>query len=179
MSGRGRCSDRAEGREAGMAFELSAERKQRMAVLVGRYPQKAAACLPVLHLCQEEHGSIDADVVAYVASALELPTGRVEEVASFYTMYRRKAAGRYHLEICTNLTCSLLGAEHLRDVLVKELGIQPGQTTRDGMFTLSEVECLASCGTAPVLQVNGEFHERLTPDSLRTLLGELRMRAGG
>jgi len=162
-----------------MAFELTAERKQRMAVVIGRYPNKAAACLPVLHLCQEEHGVIDAEVVAYVATALDLPPGRVEEVATFYTMYRRKPAGRYHIEICTNLTCSLMGAEHLREVLAKELGIQPGQTTRDGMFSLSEVECLASCGTAPVLQVNGEFHERLTPETLRALLRDLRAQAGG
>jgi NADH-quinone oxidoreductase subunit E len=94
-------------------------------------------------------------------------------------MYRRKPAGRYHIEICTNLSCSLMGAEHLREVLAKELGIQPGQTTRDGLFTLSEVECLASCGTAPVLQVNGDFHEGLTPEKVKTLLGELRTRAAG
>ena len=162
-----------------MALELSAERKQRLAALVGHYPSKAAACLPVLHLVQEEHGTIDGEAIEFVAKALDVPTGRVEEVASFYTMVRRKAAGRYHIEICTNLSCSLLGAEHLREVLAKELGIQPGQTTRDGLFTLSEVECLASCGTAPVLQVNGEFHERLTPDSVRSLLAELRTRAEG
>jgi NADH-quinone oxidoreductase subunit E len=162
-----------------MALELSAERKQRLAALLGRYPNKAAACLPVLHLVQEEHGAVDRDAVEFVAQALDVPVGRVEEVASFYTMVQRKAPGRYHIEVCTNLSCSLLGAEHLRDVLVRELGIQPGQTDRDGMFTLSEVECLASCGTAPVLQVNGEFHERLTPESLRALLAELRGRAGG
>jgi NADH-quinone oxidoreductase subunit E len=162
-----------------MALELSAERKQRLAALLGRYPNKAAACLPVLHLVQEEHGAADAEAIEFVAQALDIPKGRVEEVASFYTMYQRKAPGRYHIEICTNLSCSLMGAEHLRDVLVKELGIQPGQTDRDGLFTLSEVECLASCGTAPVLQVNGEFHERLTPESLRALLRELRAQAGG
>lgn len=162
-----------------MALELTAERKQRLAALVGRYPDKRAACLPALHLVQEEHGSIDADAIEFVAKALELPTGSVEEVASFYTMYRRKPAGRFHIEICTNLTCSLMGAEHLREVLARELGVQPGQTTRDGMFTLSEVECLASCGTAPVLQVNGEFHEGLTPDKVKALLGELRTRAAG
>jgi len=162
-----------------MALELTTERKQRLAALVGRYPNKAAACLPALHLVQEERGAIDAEAIAFVAQALEMPPGSVEEVASFYTMYLRKPAGRYHIEICTNLTCSLLGAEHLREVLAKELGIRPGQTTRDGMFTLSEVECLASCGTAPVLQVNGEFHEGLTPERIKTLLGELRTRATG
>lgn len=162
-----------------MAFELTGERKQRMAALVGRYPNKAAACLPVLHLCQEQQGVVDAEVVAFVAESLGVPPGRVEEVASFYTMYRRKPVGRYHLEICTNLSCSLAGAEHLREVLGRELGIQPGQTTRDGLFTLTEVECLASCGTAPVMLVNGEMHERLTPEGVRTLLVELRTRAGG
>lgn len=162
-----------------MAFELTGERKQRMAALLGRYPNKAAACLPMLHLCQEQQGAVDAEVVAFVAEALGVPAGRVEEVASFYTMYRRKPAGRYHLEICTNLSCSLAGAEHLRDLLSRELGIQPGQTTRDGLFTLTEVECLASCGTAPVMLVNGEMHERLTPEGVRTLLSDLRARAGG
>jgi len=162
-----------------MALELSAERKLRLAAVLGRYPNKAAACLPVLHLVQEEHGAIDAEAVEFVAKALDVPPGRVEEVASFYTMLNRKAPGRYHIEVCTNLSCSLLGAEPLRDLLVKELSIQPGQTTRDGLFTLSEVECLASCGTAPVLQVNGEFHEKLTPDAVRTLLADLRARAAG
>lgn len=162
-----------------MALELSAEQKQRLAALVGRYPNRAAACLPALHLVQEVHGAVDVEAVELVASALEMPIGRVQEVATFYTMYHRKPVGRYHLEICTNLSCSLLGAEHLRDALSKELGIRPGQTTRDGMFTLEEVECLASCGTAPVMQVNGEFHENLTPESLRALLGDLRKRAEG
>jgi len=162
-----------------MAFELSAERKQRMAALVGRYPNKAAACLPLLHLCQEQQGVVDAEVVAFVAEALGVPAGRVEEVASFYTMYRRRPVGRYHLEICTNLSCSLAGAEHLRELLARELGTPAGQTTRDGLFTWTEVECLASCGTAPVMRVNGELHERLTPEGVRALLSDLRARAGG
>jgi NADH-quinone oxidoreductase subunit E len=162
-----------------MSIELSEERRRRLEALLGRYPAKAAACLPVLHLVQEERGAVDEEAVRFTAELCEVPVGRVEEVATFYAMYRRRPAGRHHLEICTNLSCSLMGAEHLREALVRELGIQPGQTTKDGLFTLSEVECLASCGTAPVMQVDGEFHERLTPESLRSLIGALRAKAAG
>jgi NADH-quinone oxidoreductase E subunit len=160
-----------------MAFDLSGERKERLSALLGRYPDKAAACLPLLHLAQEERGHVDADVVEFVARTLGIPIGKVQSVATFYTMYNRKPVGKFHLQICTNLSCSLMGAEHLRDQLARELGIKPGETTRDGLFTLTEVECLAACGTAPVMQVNDDYHESLTPESLRKLITELRDRA--
>ncbi len=162
-----------------MAFELSPERAERLEALLGRYPNKAAACLPLLHLAQEERGCVDAEVVAFVAATLDVPPGRVESVASFYTMYDRRPVGRHHLRICTNLSCSLMGAEHLREQLAGELGIRPGETTGDGLFTLSEVECLASCGTAPVMQVNDDYHENLTPESLRKLIADLRAAPAG
>jgi len=162
-----------------MAFDLSGERTERLAALLGRYPNKAAACLPLLHLAQEERGAVDADVVEFVARTLDVPIGRVESVATFYTMYHRRPVGRYHLQICTNLSCSLMGAEHLREQLQREIGVKPGETTKDGLFTLEEVECLASCGTAPVMQVNDEYHEGLTPESLRKLIADLRAKASG
>jgi NADH-quinone oxidoreductase subunit E len=162
-----------------MAFELSDERKRRLEALRSRYPNPRAACLQVLHLAQEEHGQVDDEVVRFVSEALGMQVGAVEAVASFYTMYNRRPIGRYHLQICTNLSCSLMGAEHLRELLERELGVRAGQTTADGMFTWTEVECLASCGTAPVMQVNDDLHENLEPGKVKALLADLRAKAGG
>lgn len=167
------------GAEDDMAFHLSDERKRRLEALRSRYPTSQAACLQVLHLAQEERGRVDDEVVRFTSETLGMPIGAVEEVASFYTMYHRKPVGRFHLQICTNLSCSLMGAEHLREVLERESGIRVGQTTADGLFTLTEVECLASCGTAPVMQVNDEIHENLDPRKVVALLADLRAKAEG
>ena len=98
---------------------------------------------------------------------------RVEEVVSFYTMYNRKPVGKQHVQICTNIACFLRGADHLLECLEKRLGIHAGQTTADGRYTLSSVECLAACGTAPVVQVNKEYHESLDEKSLHQLMDRL------
>jgi NADH-quinone oxidoreductase subunit E len=98
---------------------------------------------------------------------------QIEQVLSYYTMFRRKPIGRWHLQACRNVTCSMRGSERLVDALSRKLGIKPGQTTADGRFTLSEVECLGSCGTAPVVMVNEAYHENLSIEKLDELLGRL------
>lgn len=138
------------------------------------YPDPQALILPVLHLAQKEFGgSLDETSILLVAKTLGFPPSLVEGVATFYTMYNRKAVGRYHVQICRNLACSLLGAEHLISAVSKHLGIRPGQTTPDGKFTLSLVECLAACGTAPVMMVNDDIHEGVTEAQVKTLLDGL------
>jgi NADH-quinone oxidoreductase E subunit len=97
----------------------------------------------------------------------------IEGVATFYTMYNRVPVGKYHVQICRNISCSLLGAEHLIEHVSKKLGVRPGETTPDGKFTLAKVECLGSCGTAPVMQVNDEYHENLTVESIDRILDQL------
>lgn len=142
--------------------------------LLTRYPNREAAILPTLHLFQREHGRISDEGILYVASLLGFTSARIEGVATFYTMYNRRPVGKYHLQICRNLSCSLMGAEHLLGYLSDKLGVKPGETTADGTFTLTTVECLGSCGTAPVMQVNDDYHENLSEDAIDALLAGLR-----
>jgi NADH-quinone oxidoreductase subunit E len=129
--------------------------------------------MPCLHAVQQERGYVaDEDIVALV-EYLGVPRMQIEQVLSYYTMFRRKPIGRWHLQACRNVTCSMRGSERLVDALARKLGIQPGQTTADGRFTLSEVECLGSCGTAPVVMVNEAYHENLSIEKLDELLGRL------
>jgi len=146
-----------------------------MSHLLTRYPaeHKQAAMLPALHLMQEMLGYLTTEAMLLVARKLEVSPEKVGEVATFYAMFRLNPTGKYHVEVCTNLSCSLRGAEQILERLESKLGIGLGETTADGRFSLREVECLASCGTAPCLQINEEFFENLTPGSLDQILGTL------
>ena len=119
-------------------------------------------------------GYVAEEDIDLVVEYLGVPRIQVEEVLSFYTQYRRKPVGRWHLQACRNVSCSMRGAERMIDHLAQRLGIQPGQTTADGRFTLDHVECLGSCGTAPVVIVNETYHENMTVEKLDSLLGELK-----
>lgn len=141
------------------------------------YPDRRSAIMPALYAVQESEGHISEDAMAEVAKLLEIPASDVGGVASFYSMYFRKPVGRYVLDVCKTLSCSLLGAEHLVEHLSKKLGIKVGETTPDGMFTLRTVECLGDCGNAPVMMVGDTYYENLTPEKLDSLLDELRAKA--
>jgi len=142
--------------------------------ILSRYPDREAAILPALYLWQQEHGSVSDEGITCIAELLGLSTARIEGVATFYTMYNRKPVGRYHVQVCQNLSCSLMGAEHLIEHLANRLGVKPGETTSDGTFTLSTAECLGSCGTAPVMQVNDDYYENLTGDAIDAILDKCR-----
>ena len=157
-----------------MSLDFSEEARAKFEKMLPRYPNREAAILPTLHLAQREFGFLSAEAILYVASLLGFTPARIEGVATFYTMYNRKPVGKYHLQICRNLSCSLMGAEHLIEHVVKRLGVKPGETTADGRFTLSTVECLGSCGTAPVMQVNDDYYENLSEESVEGLLDRLR-----
>ncbi len=154
-----------------LAFTDTARRE--LEAILARYPDKEAAILPALHLAQREFGYVSEEAIVCVAETLGFTPARIEGVVTFYTMFNRKPMGMYHVQICRNLSCSLLGAEHLIEHVSKKLGIKPGETTPDGRFTLSTVECLGSCGTAPVLQVNDDYHEELTEEKIDALLAGL------
>ena len=141
--------------------------------LLTRYPDRKAVILPALHLAQKEFGYVSDDAIVYIAGLMGTSPSEIEGVATFYTMYNRKPVGKYHVQICRNISCSLLGAEHLIEHVSRKLGVRPGETTPDGKFTLSKVECLGSCGTAPVMQVNDEYHENLTVESIDRILDQL------
>jgi len=134
----------------------------------------ASLALPCLRRIQEERGYVaDADIAALV-EYLGVPRMQVEQVLSYYTQFRRRPIGRWHLQACRNVTCSMRGSERLIEHLARKLGVQPGGTTPDGRFTLTEVECLGSCGTAPVVMVNDAYHENMSGERLDALLDSLR-----
>ena len=141
--------------------------------IVAKYPVKRAAIMPVLWLAQKEFGWLSKDAQQYVADLMGFPLAWVSGLASFYTMYYKKPVGRHHLQVCTNVSCMLRGSDEIVRACEDRLGITLGQTTTDGKFTLDEVECLASCGTAPMMQVNDDYHENLSPESTLELLERL------
>ena len=145
--------------------------------IMGRYPEgkHKSAILPVLHLAQAEFGGwLSPEVMDYVASILKIQSVEVYEVATFYTMFNMKPVGKCVLEVCRTGPCWLQGAEDIVRHLEKKLGIKAGGTTPDGMFTLKLVECLASCGTAPVMQVGEIYHEKLTCEGVDKILSDYR-----
>jgi NADH-quinone oxidoreductase E subunit len=156
------------------AIVLSEEAKSKIIQLKQRYPQAKSALLPALHLAQQEHdGWLSDEVMAEVAEAMELPPAEVRSVASFYTMFNRQPVGKHLIQLCTNLSCSLLGAEHIVEHIKRQLGIVVGETTPDGLFTLLEVECLGSCGTAPMMQIDDVYYENLTVERVDEILHNL------
>ncbi|MCC6524125.1 MAG: NADH-quinone oxidoreductase subunit NuoE [Polyangiaceae bacterium] len=159
-----------------MTFALTPERQQELARIVARYPNKQAACIPVLHLCQEQHGWISDEVTRFVADTLGMPAAQVVGVVTFYSIFNQQPVGRHQVWVCRTLSCALRGAEGLLHQCEKHLGIHAGQTTPDGAITLRTAECLASCGTAPVMQVDKTYHENLTPERAREILDGLRSR---
>ena len=143
--------------------------------ILTHYPQRRAALMPVLWLAQREFGWISKDVMAYVADLMELPMGWVEGAVTFYTMYYTRPIGRHHVQLCTNLSCRLRGADEVMSALRRSLAIEPGETTVDGAFSLDRAECLGSCGTAPVIQLgSGPFVESVTVTKAIELVERLR-----
>jgi NADH-quinone oxidoreductase subunit E len=144
--------------------------------IIARYPQgkQKSALIPVLHIAQAEFdGWLSPDVMDYVASVLNIQPVEVYEVASFYSMFNLKPVGKCVIEVCRTSSCWLLGAEDIVEHISRKLGIREGQTTQDGMFTLKTVECLGSCGTAPMLQCGAKYHENLTLEKVDNLLDKL------
>jgi NADH-quinone oxidoreductase subunit E len=145
--------------------------------LISRYPegQQKSALLPILHIAQEELGGhLSVDIMDYVASLLDIQPIEVYEVATFYSMFYLEKVGKYVIEVCHTGPCAISGGEKILKHLHEILEIKSGETTQDGLFTLKEVECLGSCGTGPVMQVNTEYYEKLTPERVDQLLEELR-----
>ena len=157
-----------------MTMAFGPETLKKFHEVVGRYPKKEAAMLPVLYLAQEEFGHLSDEAIDYIAEIMELPRARVYGVVTFYTMLNMKPIGRHHIQVCRTLSCALKGSEKITAFLKTKLGIQTGETTPDGKFTLSEVECLASCGTAPMMQINDDYYEDLSEAKVEEILKSLK-----
>ncbi len=157
-----------------MSFTLSEERSQELERILARYPNKMAACLPVLHLVQDEHRWLSEAAIQWVAETLELSAAHVFGVATFYSLFNTKPVGKHQVWVCRTLSCALNGADGILAHCEKRLGIHPGETTPDGAVTLWTAECLASCGSGPMMQIDREYHENLTPAKVDVLLDRLR-----
>lgn len=160
--------------EPGRTVEFPAEVKARFEQILPRYPTKEAALLPTLHLVQETWGWISPEAVHYVGELLDLSPATVFGVVSFYDMYHQKPPGKYNLRVCTNLSCMVSRGYDIYEHLREKLDVAPGEPTPDGRFSVIEVECLGSCGTAPVVQVNNDYHENMSVEKMDELLGQLK-----
>lgn len=157
-----------------MAFALSAERERELEEIVARYPNKVAACIPVLHLCQEANQNwVSDEVIEYVAKKLDISTAHVKGVVTFYTLFNQRPVGKHQVWVCQTLSCALRGSDKILRHCEKRLGCHVGETTKDGKVTLRTAECLASCGTAPVMQVDKTYYENLTIEEVDRILDRL------
>jgi NADH-quinone oxidoreductase subunit E len=156
-----------------MPFALTNERERKLQELLERYPTKMAAILPLLHLCQEQAGYIGDEQIEFASRRLDLSPAHVKGVVTFYTIYNQHPVGKHQVWVCRTLPCALRGAYDVIDHCEKRLGIKCGETTHDGKVTLRTAECLASCGTAPMIQVDKEYHENLTRAGLDRILTRL------
>jgi NADH-quinone oxidoreductase E subunit len=151
---------------------ISEQAKERMRNLASRYPAARSAVMPALYIAQQEAGYITPDALEAVAETIGLTVDDVESVATFYTMYYQQPPGKKVIKVCTSISCYLRNCDALVTHLEQRLGIKRGETTTDGNYTLMAVECLASCGTAPVIQVNDEFVEQVTLEMADALIDE-------
>lgn len=156
---------------------LSSSFYSEMKKLEPRYPSKVALLLPALHEAQKESGWLPPEALDEIASYIGIHPAQVREVASFYTMYNLKPVGKYNMKICTNVACTLRGAERLVEFCEEKLGIQCGETTPDRVFTLHEEECLGACGTAPAMMLNDDYVENLDVKKMEEILNDLGKRA--
>ncbi|HKE59512.1 MAG TPA: NADH-quinone oxidoreductase subunit NuoE [Pyrinomonadaceae bacterium] len=140
---------------------------------LAKYPVQRSAILPLMFIVQRERGYLDAPGMLYLANRLSLRITDIWEVATFYSMINTKPVGKYHIQVCKTLSCKIRGAGKITSHCSEKLGIKVGETTKDGRFTLSEVECLGSCGTAPMFQINFAYHEDLTPEKVDQILAAL------
>lgn len=157
-------------------FEFTEENKKRVSAILNIYPEghKRGAMIPLLDLAQRQHGWLPISAMHKVAEILGLPNMRVYEVATFYTMFMRKPTGTYHIQVCTTTPCWLRGSDEIMNVCKTKLGISPGETTKDGKFTISEVECLGACVNAPMIAVNDDYYEDLSTKDTEEILDDLK-----
>lgn len=155
------------------------EYQERFEKILTRYPDKRAALLPALGLAQELRGYVSPESMDRVAELLDLSSAYVRGVATFYTMYNKRPVGRYLVQVCTNISCNLCGADEVFDAFLSETDTEPGATSSDGNFTVIEAECLAGCGFPTCVQINSEYFENVTPDEVPKILEHLKSRNTG
>jgi len=167
-----------DNKTAGTQPVFSSALSARFDALVEKYPVKRSALIPMLLYAQDEVGFLSGEVIAEVARRIEISELEVRNVATYYSMLRFKMAGKYNIQVCTNISCMLRGAHEVLDRFREELGIDPHGVTADGLFSLEEVECIGACCWAPAIQVNYDFHDELKPESVPGIIESYRGKAG-
>ena len=155
-------------------FKFSSENEIKFQEYVSRYPVIDSVMLPALWLVQEQEAWVSPEAMVYVADRLGKTPIQVYEVATFYTMFNLKPIGKHHIELCKTLSCMLCGSRDIKNHIKQTIGIEPGQTSEDGLFHLSEVECLGACGGAPMFALDGQYHEKLTNQKVDELIAECK-----
>lgn len=156
-------------------FQLSTEGLAKVKKELARYETKESAIIPSLFVAQKENkGWINEEVICHLSQVMDIPESKINEVFKFYTMFNQKPVGKYHVQVCGTLSCHINGAPEVMGHLCRELKVGLDEVTEDGRFSVSRVECLGSCGTAPMMQVNDDYHENLTPESAMNLLRGLK-----
>ncbi len=153
---------------------LTEAARERIKTAARKYPKARSAILPALHVANDEHGYLSDKMFAEIAETLGIKYVDVAAAASFYTYFPKAPRGKYYIQVCRNISCALLGSHHLSHYLQEKLGIKLGETTSDGLFTVVEVECLGSCTTAPMMQINDDYYESLTQAKVDEILEKLR-----
>lgn len=156
-----------------MSFEFTADNLDKIEALKLRYPSTKALSLPCLWMAQYQEGIISLDAIEKISELIDIPPMEIYRVATFYTMFNLEPVGKYHIQLCKTLSCALCGKAEMLDHLKNRLGLSPGESSEDGRFTLTQVECLGSCGTAPVMQINDRYYENLTPEKIDAVLDSL------
>lgn len=156
-------------------FQLSQEGISAVKKELSRYETKESAIIPSLYIAQKENkGWVSKEVISNLSGIMDIPESKINEVFKFYTMFNQKPVGKYHVQVCTNISCALEGGRELSNHLCHELKVKLGEVTEDGRFTVNRVECLGSCGTAPMMQVNDKYYENLTNESAMNILRGLK-----
>lgn len=158
-----------------MAYQFSQDSEKRFQRLIPQFPSKRSLILPCLFLLQADKGFVDQEGMSYIAERIGAPVSlaQVHGVATFYTMYNKKPVGKFHIQICGNISCYLAGSDSITEHVCSKLGIEAGETTTDKKFTVDEVQCLGACGFGPVAQINDKYYENLTPEIIENILSEL------
>ncbi len=156
---------------------LTEESIKQMREKASQYPRRKSAILPALTVAYRQVGHVNEDIYREISQAIEVPYVEVAEAASFYTLFPKQPVGKYLIQVCHNISCALLGADSLIEYLEQKLGIKKGETTPDNLFTLISVECLGSCATAPMMQINQDYYENLTREKVDRILEDLKAKA--
>ena len=156
-----------------MSLKLSPQSLKRVKEVMTHYPNKQAALLPILQIVQEEKGYVPEEMEADIAETVEVPVVRVREVITFYTLYNRQPVGKYHVQMCRTISCTLCGHRELLKYMKEKLGVEAGQTSPDGKYTLNVVECLAACEMAPAMQINEKYYGNLSVERIDEILANL------